>query len=277
MAKRRSQLTRQPLSSEAKRMAQWRSCGLVVLAAVVVLALAVAVRYFSAKPVAEGDHPHADAPHGGVIVPLGDKGRHYHVEVLRETGGFLRLYLLDGDAAQVREIDLQAPTAHIRSENGAAEATLLLMPAPQPEDAKGKTSQFFGKLAPALWGERLAVRVLDLSVAAKKYAFDFTVPGGPDTGRAALADRLDREETIFRTPSGKYTQDDIQVNGERSAYQKYPQYRTEHDPNPRPGDRICPVTKMKANRDCTWVVGGVSHAFCCPPCIEEFVKRAKGQ
>jgi len=45
--------------------------------------------------------------------------------------------------------------------------------------------------------------------------------------------------------------------------------------NPKQGDRICPITETKANPKFTWVVDGKSYEFCCPPCVDEFVKTAK--
>ena len=45
--------------------------------------------------------------------------------------------------------------------------------------------------------------------------------------------------------------------------------------NPKPGDKICPITDTKANPKCTWIVGGKTYQFCCPPCIDEFVRLAK--
>ena len=44
---------------------------------------------------------------------------------------------------------------------------------------------------------------------------------------------------------------------------------------PRPGDRICPVTRTKADPRCTWVVNGKEYQFCCPPCVDEFVRAAR--
>ena len=257
-------------------MAQWRACGVLTLIVVfVAVAASVAVRFFRDKPVAEDDHLHTDAPHGGVIVPLGDDDNHYHVEALRETGGVLRLYLLDADAAKVREIERQTPTAHVRREKGAGDATILLMPVPQQGDAEGKTSQFFGKLPPALWGERLVVSVLDLAVAGQKVSFEFTAPGDPQGNETPLAARIDQQAKFFRTPGGKYTKADIRANKDRSAFEKYRGFQPKHDLNARPGDRLCPVTNTKATLDCTWVVGGATYAFCCPPCVEEFLKWAK--
>lgn len=257
-------------------MAQWRACGVLTLIVVfVAVAVSVTVRFFRDKPVAEDDHPHAGAPHGGVIVPLGDEDNHYHVEALREAGGVLRLYLLDGDAAKVREIELQTPTAHVRREKGAGDATILLMPVPEQGDTEGKTSQFFSKLPPALWGERLVVHVSDLALAGQKVSFEFTAPGDPEGSDKALAARIDQQEKFFRTPGGQYTKADIQANGDRSAFQKYRGFQPKHDLKPHPGDRLCPVTRTKATLDCTWVVGGGAYTFCCPPCVEEFVKWAK--
>lgn len=257
-------------------MAQWRACGVLTLIVVfVAVAASVAVRFFRDKPVAEDDHLHADAPHGGVIVPLGDDDNHYHVEALRETGGVLRLYLLDADAAKVREIERQTPTAHVRRKEGAGDATILLMPVPQQGDGEGKTSQFFGKLPPALWGERLVVHVSDLTVAGQKVSFEFTAPGDPEGNATTLAARIGQQAKFFRTPGGKYTEADVRANKGYSAFEQYRGFQPKHDLNPRPGDRLCPVSSTKATLDCTWVVGGATYAFCCPPCIEEFLKGAK--
>ena len=35
------------------------------------------------------------------------------------------------------------------------------------------------------------------------------------------------------------------------------------------------MTLTKANPKCSWIVGGKSYEFCCPPCVDEFVKLAK--
>ncbi len=45
--------------------------------------------------------------------------------------------------------------------------------------------------------------------------------------------------------------------------------------NPKVGDRICPITQTKANPKFAWTIDGKSYQFCCPPCIDEFVKLAK--
>jgi hypothetical protein len=81
---------------------------------------------------------------------------------------------------------------------------------------------------------------------------------------------------LYATVAGKYTQADIQANGPgKTALEKYGNEMTEHDDNPQPGDRICPISKTKANPNITWVVGGKTYEFCCTPCIDEFVKKAQ--
>jgi YHS domain-containing protein len=49
----------------------------------------------------------------------------------------------------------------------------------------------------------------------------------------------------------------------------------EHDAKPKKGQRVCPITDTVANPKLSWVVGGKTYQFCCPPCVTEFVKKAK--
>lgn len=56
---------------------------------------------------------------------------------------------------------------------------------------------------------------------------------------------------------------------------KFAGFHASHDPNPTPGARICPITDTRANPECSWIVGGKTYLFCCPPCVDEFVRRAK--
>lgn len=90
---------------------------------------------------------------------------------------------------------------------------------------------------------------------------------------ALLGEAEERE--LHLAPGGKYTRADIETNGETVPSQKYRGFRARHDVNPRTGERLCPVTRTKASSDCTWTVGGRVYQFCCPPCIDEFVRLAK--
>jgi uncharacterized membrane protein YraQ (UPF0718 family) len=80
---------------------------------------------------------------------------------------------------------------------------------------------------------------------------------------------------LYLTPKGLYTAEDIAANGSITAAEKYQGFHSAHNFKPKPGDRICPVTQTKANPQCTWIVGGKKYLFCCPPCIDEFMKLAR--
>ena len=84
-----------------------------------------------------------------------------------------------------------------------------------------------------------------------------------------------QERDLFLFPGGPYTVADIAANGGALPSQKFRRLRIRHDYKPLPGDRLCPVTLTKANRECTWIIGGREYQFCCPPFIAEFVRLAK--
>ena len=94
-----------------------------------------------------------------------------------------------------------------------------------------------------------------------------------ETPHADGADEKDRK--LYLTPGGKYTEADIKANGGMTAAQKFKGLRPEHNHNPQPADKICPISRTKANPKFTWVVGGKSYEFCCPPCVDEFLTKAK--
>ena len=83
------------------------------------------------------------------------------------------------------------------------------------------------------------------------------------------------EKELFLTPAGKYTMEDIIANGKLTRSQKFQDYVSAHNPKPKKGDRICPISLTKANSSCTWIIGGKSYQFCCPFCIDEFLTLAK--
>lgn len=89
------------------------------------------------------------------------------------------------------------------------------------------------------------------------------------------ATTADAARELYLTPKGLYTAEDVVANGSVTAAEKYKGFHSAHDFNPRPGDPICPVTQTKANPQCTWIVGGKKYLFCCPPCIDEFMKLAR--
>ena len=100
---------------------------------------------------------------------------------------------------------------------------------------------------------------------------------GPGAANASSAGKVadEGERKLYLTPGGLYTQADIEANGSLTVSQKFAKFQAAHDLNPKVGDKICPVTLTKANPKCSWIVGGKSYEFCCPPCVDEFVKLAK--
>lgn len=79
------------------------------------------------------------------------------------------------------------------------------------------------------------------------------------------------------TPGGIYTQADIDANGNVSPFDKYARAMlgdtsTSHEA-PQVGDLRCPITGSRGTM--TWIINARTYYFCCPPCIIEFVRKAK--
>jgi hypothetical protein len=263
------------LRSEERLMRQWRACGLLSFAVVIGFAvLYLAVKFIRRN--ADEHHAHRPAPHGGVIASAGNEDAHYHVEALLDRGHTLKLYTYGEDVDEVLRVEHQILTVQAKAEAGAESTPLVLMPMPQSGDPEGKTSRFFGKLPQELWGKPLTVHVPGIDLAGRQLPLDFTITH-PERQGDGFPGKGDEEGKLLLSPGGKYTEADVQANGGMPASRKYKGLRASHDVRPRPGERLCPVSLTKANREFIWVVGGNSYAFCCPPCIEEFVWQAKEQ
>jgi YHS domain-containing protein len=221
----------------------------------------------------DGEHGHKPGGHGGNVVEIGRDN--YHAEAVFEKGGTLKLYLLGKDEAKVQEVESQVLTGYARVEGGTEATPLTLRPVPQPGDAEGKTSQFVGKLPQELRGKKVEVTVPSITIAGERFRFGFTSAAeGHDEGMPARPAQ-EEERKLYLTPGGKYTAEDIKANGGQTASEKFRGLTASHDLRPRPGDKICPITLTKASSKFSWVVGGKSYQFCCPPCVDEFVQTAK--
>lgn len=220
------------------------------------------------------EHPHKPGAHSGIIVEIGRDN--YHAEAVFEKGGIVRLYTLGKDEAKVIEVEAQTLTAYVRPEGDTEATSFLLSPEPQPGDGDKQTSQFVGKLPKELWGKNLEVTIPSIKIAGERFRLGFksaTEAHGEDLMPTKVAE--DEERKLYLTSAGKYTAADIAANGNVTASEKFKGFRAKHDLKPQPGDKICPVTLTKANPLCTWVIGGKTYEFCCPPCVDEFVKTAK--
>lgn len=223
-------------------------------------------------PGSPGAHGHRAGTHGGLIVPI--DGAHYHVEAILAADGELRLLTLGASEDRVQEVESQTLVAYVRPRDEMHSRTIELGPAPREGDTPGATSAFAGRLPDGLAGRPLVVVVPSIRIGGQRLRFGLEL--GPDPAGGMPAKVADEEEDrLYLTPGGKYTEADIAANGRRTASARFAGFRAAHDPHPTPGDRVCPITDTRANPACSWVVGGETYFFCCPPCVDEFVKRAK--
>jgi len=219
------------------------------------------------------EHPHIPGAHGGIIIPIGSDS--YHAEAVIEKDGTFRLLMLGADETRIQEVDIQPVKAYVKA-TGESDATPIEMKAtPQDGDADGKTSQFVGKLPEAAIGNSVDVTIPNLRIGGERFRVGFTTAVQQhDSGMPAAVTGAE-EKKLYFTPGGKYTQADIEANGKLSAGQKFRGFMSKHDMNPKPGDFICPVTFTKANPKIEWIVSGKKYLFCCPPCVDEFVRMSK--
>ena len=229
------------------------------------------------KPTApaDGEHGHKPSAHGGIVVEIGRDN--YHGEAVFEKEGGLRFYTLGQDEAKVIEVEAQPLTAYAKPEGGTEATQFILSPVPQPGDAAGKTSQFVGKLPRELWGQKVEVTIPTIRIGGERFRVGFTSAPAAGHADAAMPGKVaDAEErALYLSPGGKYTAADIAANGTTVASAKFKGVPATHDLKPQTGDPICPVTLTKANPAFAWTVGGQKYLFCCPPCVDEFVRLAK--
>lgn len=223
---------------------------------------------------ADEEHGHKPGEHGGIIVSLGRDS--YHAEAVFEKGRKVRLYMLGKEETRIQEVDAQDLTAFVTPEGSTEAVQVKFKPEPQAGDAKGKTSLFVATLPEDMAGKKVQVTINNLTIGIERFRIGFTneVLAHADTAMPAKK-ASDEERELFLTPGGKYTAADIQANGNTVPSVKFKGIRPSHDDNPKPGQKICPISKTVANPKFTWVIGAKTYEFCCTPCIEEFVDKAK--
>lgn len=222
---------------------------------------------------AEGDHAHKPSERGGILVPIGsDK---YHAEAVFEKGGKLRLFTLGQNEAQVLEVEAQELAASVRVAGDTVWEPLVLKSESQRDDKPGTTSQFVGTLPKAMVGKPVIVKISALRIGGERFRIAFE--SKPESTEHAIPTKVvdDDEKKLYLIPGGKYTEADIEANGNVVASQKFKGLKANHDLKPKAGDKICPITLTSASPKFSWVVDGKTYEFCCPPCVDEFVLLAK--
>lgn len=222
---------------------------------------------------AESDHAHKPGSHGGIIVAIGTDS--YHAEAVIEKGGAFRLLTLGKDESRIQEVDEQPIKAYVKVVGQPDAVPVDLMATPQEGDAPGQTSQFLGELPEELRGQPLEITIPNIRINGERFRVGFTTQTETHSEEMPASLPAAEEQTLYLTPGGKYTEADIAANGNVTASQKFKGMLSSHNAKPNPGDKICPISMTKANPKFTWIIGGMPYQFCCPPCVDEFVKLAK--
>ena len=218
-------------------------------------------------------------PHSLNVIAAGN----HHLEAQMSRAGQLEIYIYGSQEQQLSPIatlglDLAAEAKAVIP--GEESVPITLTPKPYSTDPDGMTSRLVGQFARRPDQEQVGL-MLTLPMDDQTYRVSWRpenlVPGqfaAPDPGMPQPVSS-DAARKLFLTPGGLYTQADIAANGNMTAKQKYGNQMSAHNAHPKPGDRLCPVTDTLANPKFAWIIAGKTYLFCCPPCIEEFVKRAK--
>lgn len=259
-----------------------RVSGFAVASTVGVVA-ALGMLLFTARPGAGGSHDSRkhghQSSHGGAVQAVGN----HHAEAILEKGGTLRIFILGRDESEMVPLPEPKLMVQVQGERELESQPVELTADPQPGDPAGQASSFAGRLPEEVTGKALTA-ALTLPLGGKAYRTRFELkPHRADEIHPEMAEMLDMPAAaasdevseLYSKPGGLYTEADIRANGPRPAAEKFRGITSIHDKHPKAGDRICPITSTKANSKFAWTIDGKEYLFCCPPCIDEFVKRAK--
>lgn len=221
------------------------------------------------------EHEHETGSFGGFIVSVGED--HYHAEIVIEQPQQIRIYMRGKKDSEVIDVPQQPLVGYVRKIDESTSVRVDFNSEPQPGDAKDKTSLFVGELPPGLAYTQFVMAIPSITIDEKRYRFQFVTPVNQHGPAMPAKVASSEEKELYLQPGGAYTAADIEANGSQTVSQKYAQFQSAHDLFPKTGDPICPITQTKANPACSWVIGGKTYTFCCPPCIDEFVKLAKAE
>lgn len=223
----------------------------------------------------DGEHGHKDGGHGGIIVSLGRDS--YHVEAVVAADGLIRLFTLGKDETRVIDVEAQGLKGFVKAEGDNDAQELVFEPQPQDGDSAGRTSMFVGKLPAALVGRSIDVTIPNIRIDGERFRLGFRTSQQSHSESGGMPDKVSSaaEKELYLIAGGHYTTADIEANGKVVASQKFKGIKSDHNMNPEPGDIVCPISGTKANPKFSWVIGGKTYQFCCPPCLDEFLTKAK--
>ena len=214
------------------------------------------------------------AAHSAKVQSFGDNP----VEASLSPSGRLTIHFYGVKERQLEPFDADVPPEASLLVTGEDSVPIALSARPYPGEPKGMSSRFVGETEtkPGAVGLMLTVPYQGRTYRVQ-WRPEQLPPGAVEGGDAGMPAALgsDAAQKLFLTPGGGYTQADIDANGRTTASAKFGNQMSAHNSHPRPGDRICPISDTAASPKFAWIVGGKTYTFCCPPCVEEFVRKAK--
>lgn len=216
--------------------------------------------------------------HSANVQAAGD----YHIEAQIDRQGRIVLYIYGAKEKQLFPIPVTASDAGMEASAviiGDGSESLSVTARPVATDPPGMTSRFVAELGRTVETMQVGLS-LTIPIEGRSYRLQWRpehlIPAAQLADASMPAAVGDAEaQKLFLTPGGLYTEADIKANGSQTATQKYGSQMSQHNAHPKPGDQLCPISETVANQKFSWIIGGKKYLFCCPPCIEEFVKRAK--
>ena len=205
------------------------------------------------------EHSHSVGPHGGLVAAVGlDDKIHVELVIDRKDKQSMSFYILGQDERTDLEIPSRLMEAVCINNDNFTHTSVV----PGRLGETQMDNRFFGNL-PNFEPTQVLFK---LQISEARYTVKWDLM--PKTGTAT------EEEEICLKPSGEYTLEDIKANGNVTPSQKFKGMVFSHE-KAKDGDVLCPVTNVKIDNRCKWVVGGKTYYFCCPPCISAFIKEKK--
>jgi len=219
------------------------------------------------KDTGKKEHAHSDTgPHGGVIVEWDDT---YHAELtLDHAASTATVYILDDQAKKAANIDVAKITkVKLSITNVKPIVSIDLV-----HDAKksGDSGIVFTGSHESFAKPAELRGTIDGTVDGKPYSGDFKYKPADKSKSAKLKE-------MYLQPGDVYTLADVKANGTTAHAEKFKGKVWDHDDNVKIGDKLCPITANKADKECAWIVQDQRYEFCCPPCLDKFIGWAHTQ